>query len=68
MNVVADMLSRPVTKEEVPSCEANSITIANMPTGSCMCEAQLKDENFKKIIDNFESPFKIKEYANWTEH
>ncbi|GFW04278.1 retrovirus-related Pol polyprotein from transposon 412 [Trichonephila clavipes] len=32
-----------------------------------MREAQLKDDNFKKIIDSFESPLKTEEYANWTE-
>ncbi|GFS75429.1 retrovirus-related Pol polyprotein from transposon 17.6 [Trichonephila clavipes] len=43
-NVVEDMLSRPVTQEE-SFCEANNITIADMPTRSCkdMREAQLKD-------------------------
>ncbi|GFW22405.1 transposon Tf2-11 polyprotein [Trichonephila clavipes] len=68
-NVVADMLSRPVTQEEESFCEANNITIADMPTQSCkdMREAQLKDDNFKKIIDSFESPLKTEEYANWTE-
>ncbi|GFU23313.1 integrase_H2C2 domain-containing protein [Trichonephila clavipes] len=45
------------------------ITIADMPTRSCkdMREAQLKDDNLKKIIDSFESPLKTEEYANWTE-
>ncbi|GFU70443.1 transposon Tf2-6 polyprotein [Trichonephila clavipes] len=40
-----------------------------MPTRSCkdMREAQLKDDNLKKIIDSFESPLKTEEYANWTE-
>ncbi|GFU95685.1 retrovirus-related Pol polyprotein from transposon 412 [Trichonephila clavipes] len=65
---VADMLSRPVTQEE-SFCEENNITIADMPTRSCkdMREAQLKDDNLKKIIDSFESPLKTEEYANWTE-
>ncbi|GFW04277.1 retrovirus-related Pol polyprotein from transposon 297 [Trichonephila clavipes] len=31
-NVVADMLSRPVTQEEESFCEANNITIADIPT------------------------------------
>ncbi|GFV20647.1 retrovirus-related Pol polyprotein from transposon opus [Trichonephila clavipes] len=68
-NVVADMLSRPVTQEEESFCEENNITIAEMPTRSCkdMREAQLKDDNLKKIIDSFESPLKTEEYANWTE-
>ncbi|GFV24337.1 retrovirus-related Pol polyprotein from transposon 412 [Trichonephila clavipes] len=68
-NVVADMLSRPVTQEEEPFCEENNITIADMPTRSCkdMREAQLKDDNLKKIIDSFESPLKTEEYANLTE-
>ncbi|GFV43194.1 integrase_H2C2 domain-containing protein [Trichonephila clavipes] len=63
------MLSRPVTQEEESFCEANNITIADMPTRSCkdMREAQLKDDNLKKIIDGFESPLKTEEYANWTE-
>ncbi|GFV75356.1 retrovirus-related Pol polyprotein from transposon 17.6 [Trichonephila clavipes] len=67
-NVVADMLSRPVTQEE-SFCEENYITIADMPTRSCkdMCETQLKDDNLKKILDSFESPLKTEEYANWTE-
>ncbi|GFW08005.1 retrovirus-related Pol polyprotein from transposon 297 [Trichonephila clavipes] len=54
-NVVADMLSRPVTQEEDSFCEENNITIADMPTRSCkdMREAQLKDDNLKKIIDSF---------------
>ncbi|GFX50390.1 retrovirus-related Pol polyprotein from transposon 17.6 [Trichonephila clavipes] len=52
-NVVADMLSRPVTQEEESFCEENNITIADMPTRSCkdMREAQLKDDNLKKIIN-----------------
>ncbi|GFX15917.1 retrovirus-related Pol polyprotein from transposon 17.6 [Trichonephila clavipes] len=68
-NVVADMLSRPVTQEEESFCEENNITIADMPTRSCndMREVQLKDDNLKKIIDSFESPLKTEEYANWTE-
>ncbi|GFT01478.1 transposon Tf2-6 polyprotein [Trichonephila clavipes] len=68
-NVVADMLSRPVTQEEESFCEENNITIADMPTRSCkdMREAQLKDDNLKKIIDSFESPLKTEECANWTE-
>ncbi|GFW24939.1 transposon Tf2-11 polyprotein [Trichonephila clavipes] len=68
-NVVADMLSRPVTQEEESFCEENNITIADMPTRSCkdIREAQLKDDNLKKIIDSFESPLKTEEYANWTE-
>ncbi|GFU87072.1 retrovirus-related Pol polyprotein from transposon 17.6 [Trichonephila clavipes] len=68
-NVIADMLSRPVTQEEESFCEENNITIADMPTRSCkdMREAQLKDDNLKKIIDSFESPLKTEEYANWTE-
>ncbi|GFX89086.1 retrovirus-related Pol polyprotein from transposon 17.6 [Trichonephila clavipes] len=68
-NVVADMLSRPVTQEEESFCEKNNITIADMPTRSCkdMREAQLKDDNLKKIIDSFESPLKTEEYANWTD-
>ncbi|GFW56357.1 retrovirus-related Pol polyprotein from transposon 412 [Trichonephila clavipes] len=68
-NVVADMLSRPVTQEEESFCEENNITIADMPTRSCkdMREAQLKDDNLKKIIDSFESPLKTEQYANWTE-
>ncbi|GFW72894.1 gag-Pol polyprotein [Trichonephila clavipes] len=63
------MLSRPVTQEEESFCEENNITIADMPTRSCedMREAQLKDDNLKKIIDSFESPLKTEEYANWTE-
>ncbi|GFS88613.1 transposon Tf2-9 polyprotein [Trichonephila clavipes] len=67
--VVADMLSRPVTQEEESFCEENNITIADMPTRSYkdMREAQLKDDNLKKIIDSFESPLKTEEYANWTE-
>lgn len=68
-NVVADMLSRPNCKEEVSPCEVNNFSIADMPSRSCkdMREAQLKDENLKKIIDSFESPQKTEEYANWTE-
>ncbi|GFV34898.1 retrovirus-related Pol polyprotein from transposon 17.6 [Trichonephila clavipes] len=68
-NVVADMLSRPVTQEEESFCEENNTTIADMPTRSCkdMREAQLKDDNLKKIIHSFESPLKTEEYANWTE-
>ncbi|GFS50244.1 retrovirus-related Pol polyprotein from transposon 17.6 [Trichonephila clavipes] len=68
-NVVADMLSSPVTQEEESFCEENNITIADMPTRSCkdMREAQLKNDNLKKIIDSFESPLKTEEYANWTE-
>ncbi|GFW21079.1 hypothetical protein TNCV_2703191 [Trichonephila clavipes] len=67
-NVVADMLSRPVTQEEESFCKEN-ITIADMPTRSCkdVREAQLKDDNLNKIIDSFESPLKTEEYANWTE-
>ncbi|GFX22009.1 retrovirus-related Pol polyprotein from transposon 412 [Trichonephila clavipes] len=63
------MLSRPVTQEEESFCEENNITIADMPTRSCkdMREAQLKDDNLKKIIDSFESPLKTEEYANWNE-
>ncbi|GFW77419.1 retrovirus-related Pol polyprotein from transposon 17.6 [Trichonephila clavipes] len=34
-NVVADMLSCPVTQEEESFCEENNITIADMPTRSC---------------------------------
>ncbi|GFU70684.1 transposon Ty3-G Gag-Pol polyprotein [Trichonephila clavipes] len=62
-NVVADMLSRPVSQEE-SFCE-NHITIADMPTRSCkdMRETQLKDDNLRKIIDSFESPLKTEEYA-----
>ncbi|GFU46961.1 retrovirus-related Pol polyprotein from transposon 17.6 [Trichonephila clavipes] len=65
-NVVTDMLSRPVTQEEESFCEENNITIADMPTRSCkdMRQAQLKDDNLKKIIDSFESPLKTEEYAN----
>ncbi|GFY35736.1 retrovirus-related Pol polyprotein from transposon 17.6 [Trichonephila clavipes] len=57
-NVVADMSSRPVTQEEESFCEANNITIADMPTRSCkdMCEAQLKDDNFKKNHRQFRIP------------
>ncbi|GFX89422.1 retrovirus-related Pol polyprotein from transposon 17.6, partial [Trichonephila clavipes] len=68
-NVVADMLSRPVTQEEESFCEENNITIADMPKRCCkdMREAQRKDDNLKKIIDSFESPLKTEEYANWTE-
>ncbi|GFW07664.1 hypothetical protein TNCV_3917971 [Trichonephila clavipes] len=57
-NVVADMLSRPVTQEEESFCEANNITIADMPTRSCkdMREAQLKDDNFKKNHRQFRIP------------
>ncbi|GFT08585.1 retrovirus-related Pol polyprotein from transposon 297 [Trichonephila clavipes] len=33
-NVVADLLSRPVTQEEESFCEENNITIADMPTRS----------------------------------
>ncbi|GFW04613.1 transposon Tf2-6 polyprotein [Trichonephila clavipes] len=68
-NVIADMLSRPVTQEEESFCEENNITIADMPTRSCkdMREAQLKGDNLKKIIDSFESPLKTEEYANWIE-
>ncbi|GFV06475.1 transposon Tf2-11 polyprotein [Trichonephila clavipes] len=68
-NVVADMLSRPVTQEEESFFEENNITIADMPTRSCkdMREAQLKDVNLKKIIDSFESPLKTEEYVNWKE-
>ncbi|GFW88381.1 retrovirus-related Pol polyprotein from transposon 297 [Trichonephila clavipes] len=49
-NVVADMLSHPVTQEEESFCEANNIKIADMPTRSCkdMRKAQLKDDNLKK--------------------
>ncbi|GFU90213.1 retrovirus-related Pol polyprotein from transposon 17.6 [Trichonephila clavipes] len=49
-NVVADMLSRPVTQVEESFCGANNITIADIPTRSCkdMREAQLKDDNLKK--------------------
>ncbi|GFX56781.1 hypothetical protein TNCV_495291 [Trichonephila clavipes] len=64
------MLSRPVTQEEESFCEANNITIADMPTRSCkdMRERRsLKMIIFKKIIDSFESPLKTEEYANWTE-
>ncbi|GFX75421.1 integrase catalytic domain-containing protein [Trichonephila clavipes] len=63
------MLSHPVTQEEESFCEANNITIADIPTRNCkdMREVQLKNDNFKKIIDNFESPLKTEEYANWTE-
>ncbi|GFW14998.1 hypothetical protein TNCV_982901 [Trichonephila clavipes] len=63
-----DMLSRPVTQEE-ESFAKKIITIADMPTRSCkdMREAQLKDDNLKKIIDSFKSPLKTEEYANWTE-
>ncbi|GFV97435.1 retrovirus-related Pol polyprotein from transposon 412 [Trichonephila clavipes] len=59
----------PVTQEEESFSEENNITIADMPTRSCkdMREAQLKDDNLKKIINSFESPLKTEEYANWTE-
>ncbi|GFT17051.1 transposon Tf2-6 polyprotein [Trichonephila clavipes] len=57
-NVVADMLSRRVTQEEESFCEANNITIADMPTRSCkdMREAQLKDDNLKKNHRQFQIP------------
>ncbi|GFV00796.1 transposon Ty3-G Gag-Pol polyprotein [Trichonephila clavipes] len=40
-----------------------------MPTRSCkdMHEAQLKEDNFKKILDSFESTLKTEEHANWTD-
>ncbi|GFU91736.1 integrase catalytic domain-containing protein [Trichonephila clavipes] len=57
-NVVVDMLSRPVTQEEESFCEANNITIADMPTRSCkdMRKAQLKDDNFKKKSSTVSNP------------
>ena len=69
-NVIDEMLSSSVTKEEVPSYEENSITTADMSTRICnnMQEVQLKNGNLKKIINSFESPLKTVEYANWTEH
>ncbi|GFU58319.1 hypothetical protein TNCV_4389891 [Trichonephila clavipes] len=63
------VLSRPVTQEEESFCVANNTTISDLPTRSCkdMRKVQLKDDNFKKIIDTFESPLKTEEYANWIE-
>ncbi|GFS58116.1 retrovirus-related Pol polyprotein from transposon 297 [Trichonephila clavipes] len=42
-NVVADMLSRLVTQEEESFCEANNITIADMPTRSCVLYRYVPD-------------------------
>jgi hypothetical protein len=68
-NVIADMLSRPVTSEEVSPCEISNFNVVDMPTRSVkdMRESQMKDENLKKIIDSFESTQKTEDYANWTE-
>ncbi|GFY13748.1 retrovirus-related Pol polyprotein from transposon 297 [Trichonephila clavipes] len=41
-NVVADMLSRPVTEKEY-FCEAKNITIADMPTRSCVLYCYVPD-------------------------
>ncbi|GFW35954.1 retrovirus-related Pol polyprotein from transposon 17.6 [Trichonephila clavipes] len=41
-NVVADMLSRPVSQEE-SFCEENNITIADMPTRSCVLYRYVPD-------------------------
>ncbi|GFW52279.1 retrovirus-related Pol polyprotein from transposon 17.6 [Trichonephila clavipes] len=56
-NVVADMLSRPVTQEEC-FYEANNITIADILTRSCkdMREAQHKNDNLKKNHRHFRIP------------
>ncbi|GFT22846.1 hypothetical protein TNCV_1856741 [Trichonephila clavipes] len=37
------MLSRPVTQEEESFCEANNITIADMPTRSCVLYRYVPD-------------------------
>ncbi|KAF8781604.1 Transposon Tf2-6 polyprotein like [Argiope bruennichi] len=68
-NVVADMLSRPVCDEKETPYEVCNIAIADLPVRSAkdMREAQLADENLKKIIDSFESTQKTEDYANWTE-
>ncbi|KAF8795401.1 Gag-Pol polyprotein-like protein [Argiope bruennichi] len=68
-NVVADMLSRPVCDEKESPYEVCNIAIADLPVRSAkdMLEAQLADENLKKIIDSFESTQKTEDYANWTE-
>ncbi|GFW30609.1 transposon Tf2-9 polyprotein [Trichonephila clavipes] len=66
-NVVADMLSRPVTQEE-SFCEANNITISDMPTRSS------KDMRYRRSLkmiilkkSSTESPLKTSSFANWTE-
>ena len=70
VNVVADMLSRPVCEEEeVSPCEICTIVVADMPARSSkdIRESQLQDDSLKKIIDSFESPHKTEDFANWTE-
>ncbi|KAF8778216.1 Retrovirus-related Pol polyprotein like [Argiope bruennichi] len=56
------------TKKETPY-EVCNIAIADLPVRSAkdMYEAQLADENLKKIIDSFESTQKTEDYANWSE-
>ncbi|KAF8795373.1 Retrovirus-related Pol polyprotein like [Argiope bruennichi] len=68
-NVVADMLSRPVCDEKESPYKVCNIAIAYLPVRSAkdMREAQLADENLKKIIGNFESTQKTEDYAIGTE-
>ncbi|GFX68488.1 hypothetical protein TNCV_2431951 [Trichonephila clavipes] len=55
-NVVVDMLSRPVTQEEESFCEANNITIADMPTRSCK---DMRKRRSLKIIFKKNRQFQI---------
>ncbi|KAF8793492.1 Transposon Tf2-9 polyprotein like [Argiope bruennichi] len=54
-NVVADMLSRPVCDEKESPYEVCNIAISDLPVRCAkdMHEAQLADENLKKIIDKY---------------
>ncbi|KAF8787755.1 Gag-Pol polyprotein-like protein [Argiope bruennichi] len=64
-----DILSRPICDEKENPYEVCNIAIADLPVRSAkdMREAQLADENLKKIIDSFESTQKTEDFANWTE-
>lgn len=68
VNVIADLLSRPAG-HPAPPVEVNNIVIADLPARSPkeIREAQLQDEDLKKIIECFESTTKTEDYANWTE-
>ncbi|GFW09272.1 retrovirus-related Pol polyprotein from transposon 412 [Trichonephila clavipes] len=65
-NFIADMFSRPESKDE-EICELKTIII-HFPTRTAneLRTEQLKDLELKKIIDCFENPNKGVDFANWT--
>ncbi|GFX42889.1 uncharacterized protein TNCV_5072531 [Trichonephila clavipes] len=66
-NVVADMLSRPVTQEEETFCEANNITIADMPTRSCVLYRYVPDADSAEaqlVIPNAERELIMQRHNN----